>query len=255
MLVELHRKGGSVCGPARAGTLHCPLIVRSSSEDVVTGELVRVLRLVNPRHWVSDLLNAGLGCSRFRRQVYRQFRIDPWVTKPRYPRHLLPWEEGSTQVDVQITWENPPTTIYIEAKYGSDLSPAVSRDDGSSGFPSDQLIRNARVGLWDCNYLREDRLFPVSPREFAVLVLAPSSGHKLVERYRDPLRLRAAIPHAERFDFPPTPIVGEIDYAELRRVLMMRRRLMNPTERIAINALDDYLEFKATNRPRKPTGS
>lgn len=249
MLVELHRKGGRVCEPARAGALHCPLVVRPTSEDVVTGEVARALRLVNPRHWVSDLLNAGLGCRRFPRQVYRRFRVDPWVNKPRYPRHLLPWAEGSTQVDVQLTWENPPTTVFIEAKYGSDLSPAVSRDDGTSGFPSDQLVRNVRVGLWECRYLREERLFPVRPRAFAVLVLAPSAGHPLVARYRDPARLRAAIPHADRFDLPPVPLVGELDYADLRRVLGERRRWMTPAERAAVTALDDYLEFKATHRP------
>ncbi len=35
-----------------------------------------------------------------------------------------------------ITWENPPTTVLIEMKYLSGLSPKVSWDDGTSGFPS-----------------------------------------------------------------------------------------------------------------------
>jgi len=58
---------------------------------------------------------------------------------------LLPWDEGSTQVDLTIQWENPPTTVYFEVKYLADLSPRVT--NGQAGFPSDQLIRNVRVGL------------------------------------------------------------------------------------------------------------
>jgi hypothetical protein len=33
---------------------------------------------------------------------------------------MLPWDEGSTQVDLTFQWDNPPTTVYVEMKYGSD---------------------------------------------------------------------------------------------------------------------------------------
>jgi hypothetical protein len=122
MLVELHTKAGNLCSQAKEGTIRCPLIVRSTSEDVVTGQIVQALKLLDPRQWVSDLLNTALGTQRFPRQVYRNFRIQPWHAKPPFPRELLKWDEGSTEVDMQMSWENPPTTIYIEAKYGSKLS-------------------------------------------------------------------------------------------------------------------------------------
>ncbi len=118
MLTELLRKGGCLCQPAREGTLRCPLIVRPTSEDVVTGNLFGVLKVINPRWWLPDFLNEGLGVTCFHRQVFRDLKIDLWQNKPCYPREFLPWEEGSTQVDCTLTWENPPTTVYIEMKYG-----------------------------------------------------------------------------------------------------------------------------------------
>ena len=126
MLTELHRKGGCLCQPAKEGKLRCPLIVRPTSEDVITGNLFQVLKVLNPRWWLPDFLNEALNVHAFHRQVFRNLRIEPWVNKPTYPRELLPWDEGSTQVDVVISWENPPTTVYVEMKYGSELSSAVS---------------------------------------------------------------------------------------------------------------------------------
>ena len=249
MLAELHQKGGRLCEPARSGQLHCPLLIRPTSEDVITAHVVETLRIVNPRHWVSDLLSLALGRP-FRRQVFRKFRIEPWVSKPRYPTHLLPWDEGSTQVDIQVSWENPATTIYIEAKYGSDLSKSVSGDDGRSGYPSDQLIRNVRVGLLDTGHLHEVELFDTPPRNFAVILFSPTKGHPLVARYRNLEVLQSSIPHADRFRWPEEPIVGELDYLGLRSILSSRYRLMTRAERTAAQALEEYLSFKSATRPR-----
>lgn len=130
MLTELYRKGGCLCQPAREGKLRCPLIVRPTSEDVVTGHIFQILGVLNPRWWLPDLLNEALGVTCFRRQVYRRLQIELWQNKPSYPRELLPWDEGSTQVDTTITWENPPTTVYIEMKYGSELSSVTAQNQG-----------------------------------------------------------------------------------------------------------------------------
>ena len=135
MLTEMLGKGGTLCSQAKTGEIRCPLIVRPTSEDVITGHLFRSLGYLNPRWWLPDLLNEALGAPRFRRQVYRRLRIELWQNQPCYPRELLPWDEGSTQVDAIITWENPPTTVLIEMKYLSGLSGTVSRDDGILRIP------------------------------------------------------------------------------------------------------------------------
>ena len=61
MLTELHGKAGRICQSALDGQLRCPLIVRPTSEDVVTGHLCQVLRALNSRWWLPDLLNLAVG--------------------------------------------------------------------------------------------------------------------------------------------------------------------------------------------------
>lgn len=246
-----------MCSHARSGEVRCPLIVRQTSEDVITGHVFQSLGYLNPRWWLPDLLNAGLGCGRFRRQVFRVLRIDLWQNQPCYPRELLPWDEGSTQVDVVISWENPPTTVFIEAKYGSALSATVAGDDGQTGFPSDQLIRNIRVGLLQSGYFdRGKELFPRPARDFVVLVLSPNRGHPLVDRYRDRQRLLAAIPHSDRLTgLPRGPFVGQLDYRDIVSTLTSQSKWMTAPERRVVAALEEYLEFKRSNLPNARAGS
>src|SRR5438874_9001792 len=98
MLTEMLGKGGQVCRFAKEGKIHCPLIVRPTSEDVITGYAFQILKAINPRWWLSHFLNRAIGEIRFRQQVYRKFDICLWKNRPAYPRELLPWNEGSTQV-------------------------------------------------------------------------------------------------------------------------------------------------------------
>ena len=252
MITELHRKGGCLCQPAREGKLRCPLIVRPTSEDVVTGHLFQSLKVLNPCLWLPDLLNEALGVVAYHRQIFRGLRIEPWVNKPTYPRELLPWDEGSTQVDVTITWENPPTTAYVEMKYGSDLSQTTSRNYGQHGFPADQLSRNARVGLLECGYFQIPRLFEGKKRDFLLLVISPEKDQPLVARYRDPARLRTAIPHSDLIpQLPRLPFIGELGYHDLVLLLRRQRRWFTSPERILVDQLTEYLEFKLATRPRR----
>ena len=247
MLSELNGKGGCLCEPARKGELRCPLIIRPTSEDVVTGQLFGSLKALNPRWWLPDLLNRALGTERFRRQVFRKLDIQVWQKQRTYPRHRLPWDEGQTEVDVVLTWENPPTTVFIEMKYGSAISSATVHNDGTAGFPSDQLIRNARVGLWENGWFTEELLFAMPPRDFVLVLLTPSSGSPLVQEYRDPDRLRQAIPHGQRLTkLPRTPFIGELSYKDVIGILATQRRWFTRPEKIIVDQVSDYLRFKLT---------
>jgi len=62
--------------------MHCPLIIRRTSEDVITGNIVQTLRVLNPRWWLPEVLNSALGANRFQRQIFRKLRIEPWVNQP-----------------------------------------------------------------------------------------------------------------------------------------------------------------------------
>lgn len=245
MLTELGGKGGCLCEPAKSGTLRCPLIVRPTSEDVITGQLFGTLRAINPRWWLPDFLNQALGVERFRRQVFRKLRIELWQKQPAFPRWLIPWNEGQTEVDVVITWENPPTTVFIEMKYGSPLSGSTVHNNGHAGYPSDQLIRNARVGLYQCGWYEEDKLFEFPPRDFNLILLSPKMGHPLVEQYRDLGKLREAIPHSEKLaNLPLAPFIGEIDYYYINKIIEANYRLMNRTEQHNSEILLQYTYLK-----------
>lgn len=252
MLAELGGKGGCLCEPARAGTLRCPLIVRPTSEDVITGELFGVLKNLNPRWWLADFLNRALGTERFRRQYYRDLRIELWQKQPPPPKHLTPWEEGNTEVDVLISWENPATTVFIEMKYGSPVSSKTARNNGYQGYPADQLIRNARIGLWKTGWFAEERLFEVQPRDFVLLLVAPEADHPLVARYRNPETLKSSIPHGELLHkLPRGPFIGELSYRGVISLLKERRSRFTPSERRQIDQLIDYLWLKISTLPRK----
>lgn len=245
MLTELHGKAGTLCQPARQGALHCPLIVRRTSEDVIMGHIVQTLRVLNPRWWLPDLLNTALGAERFRRQFFRRLQIEPWVNQPAYPRELLPWEEGSTQVDCEISWENPPTTIFIEAKYQAGLSRTTANSKHQETFPSDQLIRNVRVGLHKCGYFQNASLFPVQPRDFATILLSPNESHPLVDEYRNRTRLLASLPHSHKLvRLPREPFIGAISFGQIQEVLRRQQRWFTRPERIVAERLIDYLNLK-----------
>lgn len=250
MLTELGGKGGCLCEPARRGELRCPLMVRPNSEDVVTGNIFGTLRLLNPRWWLPDFLNQALNAERFRRQVYRNLRIKLWQKQAIYPRQFLPWAEGNTEVDVVITWENPPTTIFIEMKYISGLGPTTVNNDGTGGYPSDQLIRNARVGLRHTGWFHEDYLFPIAPRDFVLVLCAPVTGNPLVQRYRNPQTLKSSIPHGDTLkNLPRLPFVGELDFRRLVELLQNNERWFTQVERRLIGLLDDYIRLKLHQLP------
>ena len=255
MLTELHGKAGTFCEPAKRGKLRCPLLVRNTSEDVITGHMVQALQAINPRWWLPDLLNEGLGTDRFRRQVFRRMRIEPWTNQQRIPPELLPWKEGSTQVDVGIFWENAPTTVFIEAKYQSDLSLTTANSERQNDYPADQLIRNIRVGLHACGYFKGNYLFEMKPRDFSVLLLTPDGRHPLIDRYRNTDQLLKAIPNSDQLiALPREPFIGQITYRQIETILKRQRCWFTRPEKSIADTLIDYLAFKR-GRCHKINGS
>ena len=249
MLTELNGKSGCVCESAKTGQIRCPLIIRPTSEDVITGNVFQVLGALNPRWWLPDLLNYGLGAPRFQRQNYRGLKIELWKSRGFFPRELLPWREGRTEVDVTISWENPATTVFLEMKYLSPLSKSTSGDDGSSGIPSDQFIRNIRVGLLETGWYHRDELFESAPRDFCILLVSMNKQDALANRYRDPDHVCHSISSQNRLKgLPEAPFVGQIDYQSIRAILLRNLNEFNRAEQHLVHQLSDYFQLKL-NKP------
>ena len=255
MLTELNGKAGRLCEEATSGKIRCPLLIRPTSEDVITGNLFQVLSVVNPRWWLSDLLNYGLGAPRFRRQHYRGLKFELWKNRGHFPRELIPWNEGRTEVDVTISWENPATTVFLEMKYLSPLSKSTAGDDGSSGFPSDQLIRNARVGLLETGWFDRNELFLTKPRDFCLLLIGLTRKDALADRYHDPDELRSSIPKNDRLrGLPESPFIGQINYTSISRILMRNWLQFSRPEQQLISDLNKYLRLKVTGNQKVNNG-
>lgn len=249
MLIEVNGKGGRVCAEAKSGKLRCPLMVRPTSEDVVTSRIFSSLKCINPRWWLPGFLSAALGDGRFRPQIFRKLAINLWVRQKGVPKGLVPWNEGQTEVDVVVSWENPPTTVFVEMKYLSPLSKSTVDSPKQSKYPTDQLIRNVRIGLWRCGWYFEQKLFREQPREFYTVLFSPKNGNELVQRYRSPENVRAAIPNSNRLiGLPDQPFVGEVSFRQLCKVLNANLENMTCSERSNVTLLVDYLELKLSQK-------
>ena len=245
MLVELNGKAGKVCEYARQGVLRCPLIVRPTSEDQITGEIFQTLRAINSRYWLSQLLNKAVGAHRFRQQVFRRLKIRLWERQPLFPRHLLPWNEGCSEIDAIVEFENPPTTIFIEMKFGAELSRATVGGRKQTEFPSDQLIRNIRIGLWRTGWIQEPSLFERTKRDLGIILISPNGGNELVRAYRDLGHLTQSLPCRDHLiGIPRTPFIGELSYQQIIDILRSVRKWVTWQERILIDDLCNYLVFK-----------
>jgi hypothetical protein len=239
---ELNGKGGQVCKHAKAGEIQCPLIIRPTSEDVISANVVGLLKHIRPHLWVGPLLNVGLGTSRFRQVWYKGLRVDLWKRVEKYPAELLDFKEGSTEPDIAISWENPPTTLWIEAKY---LSPLAGHTANSK--TNDQAIRGIRTLLAATGHITTPQLFNRPKRNAVWLALLCSKPEPVVDQYRDRARLMIGIGKPEAVtSLPLAPFVGTITWNDIRDALIHSRRLMSKAEQSISLSLDSYLELKMT---------
>ena len=75
-------------------------------------------------------------------------------------------------MDLTISFENPPTTIYFETKYLAELVPQYDQS-----APSNQLIRNIRVGLLECGWFSTGRTSVAArPTGFRLHPAVPRQG-------------------------------------------------------------------------------
>ncbi len=245
MLVEINGKGGGFCDQVKRGKLRCPLRTHPRSEDVVTSYLWGALQCINARWWLPDLLNTALGEGRFRRKIFRRLNVSLWERQTGIPKYSTPWSESATEVDVVVKWENPPTTVFVEMKYGSPLAKSTAASSTNSQFPNDQLIRNVRVGLWKCDWFQGPRLFQTKPRNFYTVVMAPNTGNELVAKYQSNQVVRSSLPNSKELAaLPAKPFVGELSFHQLIQILRKNSRHFTRSEVLLADQLKSYLAHK-----------
>lgn len=244
--VELNGKGGRVCPQGQSGHIRCPLIVRSTSEDVLTGEVFGLLRHVRPHLWLTPLLNLGLGVQSHRQAWFKDLSVRLWERQDRFPPELLRFREGRTEPDIVIEYENPPTTIWIEAKYTSPLAERTSNSDDN-----DQVLRGIRTLLAATGHVSTDKLFSVPRRKPVWLALLAYKPEPLVDRYQNRQHLAECLKGMVKEDaLPHQSFVGTVTWKDITQILLDRTTQMTPAERSISRTLATYIEHKM-ERPKQ----
>jgi len=239
-LVELHGKAGRVCPQGQSGEIRCPCIVRTTSEDVLTGEVFGQLHHIRPHLWLGPLLDIGTGTRSHRQVWYKKFQMRFWERQERFPSELLKFKEGRSEPDIIIEFENPATTIFIEAKYTSPLAECTTHSD-----QNDQVLRGIRTLLTTTGHIQPNRLFKFPRRTPIWLALLAYKPEKLVDRYKNPRHLAGELTGiVSQDDFPTETFVGTITWRDISKVLMDRVDQMTPFERSITHELVRYIEHK-----------
>lgn len=239
-MVELTGKAGRVCSQAESGQLRCPCIVRTNSEDVLTGQVFGQLRHIRPHLWLGPLLNMALGTKINRQVWFKEFQIRLWERQARFPPELLAFKEGRSEPDIIIEFENPATTIFIEAKYTSPLAEGTTHSD-----QNDQVIRGIRTLLAATGHVQSNRLFSNPKRKPIWLALLAQKPDPLVDRYRNRDVLAGYLDGiVERDNLPVDPFVGTITWQDITQVLKDRTGQMTPAERSITEELGRYIQHK-----------
>lgn len=239
------RKAGRVCeGSYRKGP-GCPLIVRQTSEDVLTANVFGLLRRLRPGLWLRPMLNKAFRTGRFQSRPMKHLAVEFWKPVPP-PSNRLDIE-GNSEIDVAITFES--TVVFTEAKYRSPLSASTSHDPNR-----DQLIR-----LLDVAYstARTSDLFPREP--FVFVLGLPRTEPELVTRYRNPNSIAEALAHHRRFPDHSEMAeylalhVGYLSWSSLGEVLRTSGRRATSLEAALLVDVARYIDHKVVQASRSLT--
>jgi hypothetical protein len=139
-----------------------------------------------------------------------------------------------------IEFENPPTTIWIEAKYTSPLAERTSNSDDN-----DQVLRGIRTLLAVTGHVSSRELFTVPRRKPIWLALLAYEPEALVDGYRSREHLAASLKGILKEEtLPSQPFVGTVTWNDIARTLLDSTTQMTPAERSIAKSLAAYIQHK-----------
>ncbi len=188
MVIELERggrKAGHVCDRSYRQGASCPLILRQTSEDIITANVFGLLRRMRPSLWLRPWLNHAFKTNRFRSCSLAGLDVAFWMQANPPPTRAH--REGSTEVDVLIRAKE--LIVFVEAKYRAPLSTRTKHDEFR-----DQVIRLLDV-VFEMAVAGE--FYPRAPH--VVVLGIPREEPSLVTRYRDPKVIDQMLPERRRF--------------------------------------------------------
>lgn len=239
LVIELERNGtkaGRVCDRTYRKGPGCPLILRQTSEDVLTGNVFGILRRIRPSLWLRPFLNHAFRTKHFRSCSLAGLNISFWtrVTPPASRARI----EGFTEVDVMIRCRD--LVVFVEAKYRAPLSTGTEHD-GSR----DQVIRLLDVAF---EMTMAGQFY--TRRPYVLVLGSAPTEPDLVSRYRDADTVAEAL--ATRRRFPEhrqiaqllARRIGYATWSDLAKIVGGRLSAARPTERLFLLDVVDYIGLK-----------
>lgn len=239
LVIELERDGrkaGHVCDRTYRNGPGCPLIVRRTSEDVLTANVFGILRRIRPSLWLRPLLNHAFRTKRFLSSSLAGLDFSFWqpIPPPASRAHI----EGSTEVDVMISARD--MVVFVEAKYRARLSIRTKHDDSR-----DQTIRLLDVAF---EWTTTGHIF--TRRPYLLVVGAAKTEPGVVSRYRDPAAVAHALGHRRRYaDYKAVAKllsgrVGYVSWLDVANIIQEHSLRAMKTERLFLDDVVAYIRAK-----------
>jgi len=237
IIYELYKnRGKNVCPPNYTRKNSCPLILRSTSEDILTANVFGILKNLNPHVWLKKFLAEALKQD-FSRAPLENLSFDFW--KRIYPPGNMPYKEGLSEVDLIISFDK--SVILLEAKYLAPLSKKTTHC-----ATRNQLIRYIDIAINHYLYDAEN------PKEVYFVVLTSTKMKPwLIRYYRNPQRIFNEVTRSSMFADYITICetickrIGWINWEGIRAILETSKKYFQEVaERKFTEDLITYLEYK-----------
>lgn len=236
------KKLGKVCEPSYRNGPGCPLILRESSEDLLTANVFGLLRRLRPVLWLEPMLRAAFPGHQVPRLVLKDVTVALWKKLP--PPVGRAGREGFTEVDVYIAFRE--SVLLIESKFTSGLTPGTAHDP-----LRDQLIRLIDVAY---SHLVDGEFFPRSP--FVMVTGLRADEPRLVDQYRSAETVLGSIPGLEnRRDGVAiaqllASQVGYLAWSRIAKALAWGVQHANSLEAALLMDVAGYVRHKAKAGPQ-----
>lgn len=239
IIAELRNKAGRICDRSYRRGNWCPLIIRTTSEDVLVANVFGILKNLNPDLWLADFINVALPYSPPFTGNLEKIHFHFWKKYPIPERATL--NEGTTEIDLCI--QSGDLIILVEAKYHAKLSSHTTHSR-----KRDQLLRSCNIAY---HLLEMSKLTP-GLRVITILLAKDFSGYHWVKMYRRPRLLLHALSRCLVKNYDPKIVkkvssnLGLVTWNELRNILEKSHYRYSEPEKKFLRDLISYIGFKLT---------
>lgn len=244
IVFELCKSSGKkVCPPFHVRNGNCPLIVRSTSEDLITSNVFGVLKNLDPNVWLPRLLGEAIKGKDFGQESFKSLSFEFWK-KLKPPTGRIQ-REGRSEIDLVISYDD--TVIFIEAKYLASVSLRTTHD-----AYRDQVIRYLDLAAHHVLVCQKE-----SRKFYLILIEDTEKPPWVLQRYRQPRNIATGLADLGFFGDKEdickrlSEGIGWLSWAIIQDLLSrVREDFKTDVEKRFIDDLNSYLGYKIREAER-----